>query len=247
MLLTQGCFSWCWAVLTVIKDFSVSHALPESRTQGAEREHGQDSDLNTECHGQHRNWEGERLGAANCCLGMGWGQWVVSNCPVHDCFFLGFISFSFFGSLITTIIVFQSLNCSYFNPGFYPFFWFYSSSHWEEEWGAAWSLVVTSPSTSSNSLLPISWLLLQPIWSLFHSLLFFLFHLPLNLSCSSCTLCFASPPSSTILYLTLSSVTFVAKTTQGISGLRQLPHLQCLGWRRKIQGIGEGCLDLNCA
>lgn len=37
----------------------MSRALPESRTQGAEREHIQDSDLHTECHGQHRNWDGD--------------------------------------------------------------------------------------------------------------------------------------------------------------------------------------------
>lgn len=173
ILILNGCFSWCWAVLTAIEGFSVSHALPASRTEGAEREHGQDSDLNTECHGLHRNWEGWWLGAADCCLGMGWGQWLVSNYPVHHCFFLGFISFPFFwfpyhhDHYISITKLFLS------QPRLLPF----SPVLLLIPLGGRvrgcmvpscqLGLKYTSPSTSSNSLLPVSWLLLQPIWSPF--------------------------------------------------------------------------------
>lgn len=166
--------------------------------------------------------------------------------------FLRVYFFLFVGSLII-IIIFQSLNCSYLNPGvlsFFPILLLIPLA------GRVRGCIVlscqlglkyTSPSRSSNSLLPVSWLLLQLIWSLSHSVLFFLFHLPLNLSCLSASLCFTSPLSSTILYLSVSSTTFVATTTQGISGLKQLLHLQCLDCRGKIKSVGEGCLAPNSA
>lgn len=134
---------------------------------------------NTQCHGQHRNWEGRSvgwLGAADHCLGMGWGQQVVGNCPVHHWFFLGYISFSFcwfpyhhhhhYISIIKLFLSQPRVFILFSDLPPHP-------TRRKSEWGAAWSLVVSwgwstlGPSTSSNSLLPVSWLLLQPIWSSF--------------------------------------------------------------------------------
>ena len=36
MLITHRCFSCCWAVLTLVKDFSASHALPARSWEGAQ-------------------------------------------------------------------------------------------------------------------------------------------------------------------------------------------------------------------
>lgn len=200
---------------------------------------------------EHRmSWPAQKLGE-----GTGWDSWLLSGDGMRSggseqlscasLIFLGVYFFLFLGSLIIIIIIFQSLNCSYLNPGVLSFFLTLLFIPWGGRVRSCMilscqlGLKYTSPSRSSNSLLPFSWLLLQPIWSPFSYVLVFLFHLSLNLSCWSCSLCFASPPSSTIFYLPVPSTTFVAKTTQCISGLRQLPHLQCLDCRRKIRSTGE--------
>lgn len=141
----------------------MSLALPVSRTQGAEREHGQDSDLNTECHSQHGNWEGGLAGSSSLLLGDGMRSVRSEQLSHASLIFLGVYFFLFVGSrIIIIIIIFQALNCSYLNPGvlsFFPILLVIPLG------GRVRSCMVlscqlglknSSPSTSSNSLLPVS-------------------------------------------------------------------------------------------
>lgn len=191
---------------------------------------------------------GKRGGWEQLIAPWGWNE--VGGSEQLSCaslLFLGGVFSSFFvGSLI--IIIFQSSNCSYLSPGvlsFFPILFLIPLGGRVRDCmvlNCQLGLKYTDllPALTACSQSPDYFY--NPSGPIPHSVLFFLFHLPLNLSCSSCSICFASPLSSTILYLTISSTTFVAKTTQDISGLRQLPHLQCLDCRRKIKSIGEGYL-----
>ena len=126
MLISHWYFSCCWAVLTLGQGLFGFSYYPASEEAGdahaAGKEHSQDNwpklakgiFYTMSRHAEQENWGELARGWQLLLRGwLGFGQWVVSNCFLHDLFCIFFYHYYYFPFLFCPIKLSVSHSVSY--------------------------------------------------------------------------------------------------------------------------------------